>query len=149
GGRIQWLIKNDKTDVQQLRTPDYVCSKEGTSTFTIRRKTDPWTLDWYDDQLRNREKYVLEQVMEHVALWEANNGQPHIIIGVQLGNEAHGHEQEVSAGRIIDYYDYVGAAVKESKYVVWTRLNCVSWMTSGRMKANEAKRKQGGTNIDF
>ncbi len=54
-----------------------------------------------------------------------------------------------SAAEIIDYYSYVGAAVKQSEYVVWTRLNCVSWETAGRVDANEKKRVNGGTNIDF
>ena len=39
--------------------------------------------------------------------------------------------------------------MKESKYKVWTRLNCVSYETSGRTSANERKRNSGGTNIDF
>jgi hypothetical protein len=144
GGRVQWLI-----DGQELRTPDYVCSKNGTSEFTILRKTDPWTLDWNDNNLRDREKYVLATVMEHIAVWNAGNGNPSTVIGVQLGNEPLGHEQTVSSERIIDYHHYVGAAVKESRYVVWTRLNCVNGTTSERTNANEAKRANGGTNIDF
>ena len=99
--------------------------------------------------LRDREKYVLEQVMEHIAVWETANGNPQTVIGVQLGNEPHGHEQDVPPAHIIAYYHHVGAAVKESKHKVWTRLNCVSWMTRGYLEANEAKRANGGTNIDF
>ncbi len=149
GGRIQWLTKNSQTSVKELRVPDYVCSKEGTSEFTILRKTDPWTLDWQDKDLRNRDKYVLAQVMKHIADWNASNGNPQTVIGVQLGNEPHGHEQEVSPAQIIDYYHHVGAAVKESEYMVWTRVNCVSWMTPRYITANEEKRTNGGTNIDF
>jgi hypothetical protein len=55
--------------------------------------------------------------MEHIAVWEANNGNPKTIIGVQPGNEARSHgNNSVTAAEIIDYYHHVGAAVKESKY---------------------------------
>ncbi|WP_320167802.1 DUF4978 domain-containing protein [Mangrovibacterium marinum] len=147
GGRIQYLLNNELG--VQLRTPDYVCSLEGTSDYTIRRTTDPWTLDWYDDNLRDRETYVVSEIFEHIAVWDANNGHPHTVIGVQLGNEPHGWEQTVSNSRIIDYYSQVGSAIKNSKYVVWTRLNNISWETSGRVSANESKRNASGTNIDF
>lgn len=88
--------------------------------------------------------------MNHVALWDANNGNPHTVIGVQLGNEARSHgANTATAAEIIDYYHHVGAGVKQSEYVVWTRLNCVSGETWGRTNANESKRNNGGTNIDY
>ncbi|MDR1716078.1 MAG: DUF4978 domain-containing protein [Prevotella sp.] len=149
GGRIQWLTKNDKTPMRELRVPDYVCSKEGTSEFKVVRNTDPWTLDWLDKNLCNRDRYILEQIMEHIAIWDIQNGNPLTVIGVQLGNEPHGHEISISPSHIIDYFHHVGAAVKDSRYKVWTRLNCVSWMTPDYIKANEDKRANGSTNIDF
>ena len=118
--------------------------------FRHARKLPEYSLDWRDTDLRDRERYVLSQVMEHVALWDANNGAPHVVVGVQLGNEARGHGgNPATPDEIINYYHHVGAAVKESKYKVWTRLNCVSYETSGRTSANERKRNSGGTNIDF
>jgi hypothetical protein len=148
GGRVQYLMNTG--GIQTPRTPDYVCSLNGTSEFNMLRKEWEYSLDWRDMNLCNREKYVLGQIMEHVAVWEANNGQPHTVIGVQLGNEARAHgNNTATASEIINYYHIVGAAVKESKHVVWTRLNCVSYETSGRISANEAKRNSGGTNIDF
>lgn len=149
GGRIQWWSRNVNGQRALLRVPDYVCTPEGTSEFRILRKTDPWTLDWNDKALLARDKFVLSKVMEHVALWDSENGNPHTVIGVQLGNEALGHEQEVSPEKIIDYGSELGKVVKESSYVVWTRMNCVSWMTRGRLEANEKKRAAGGTNVDF
>ena len=144
GGRVQWL------DANNLRTPDYVCSLNGTSEFNMLHKSWEYSLDWRDTKLRDREKYVLSQIMEHIALWDANNNNPSTVIGVQLGNEARGHyENTATAAEIINYYSAVGAAVKESKYVTWTRLNCVSYETTGRTSANETKRNSGGTNIDF
>lgn len=148
GGRVQYLVNyNGK---QQLRTPDYVCSLDGTSEFNMLRKEWEYSLDWRDKNLLAREKMVLGKIMEHVALWDANNGNPHIVIGVQLGNEARSHgNNSATSAEIINYYHQVGAAVKNSNYATWTRLNCVSNETSGRTSANENKRNNGGTNIDF
>lgn len=151
GGRIQWLTRNRQTPESDwtLRDPDYVCSKNGTSEYKIIRTEDPWTLDWHDPALRERDRYVLGKVMEHVAEWDKAHGNPHTVIGVQIGNEVHGHEYDLSADDAVDYCSYVAEAVKQSHYKVWTRMNCVSWMTRSRIEANEKKRANGGTNIDF
>lgn len=149
GGRVQWLW-NGVNGKYQLRTPDYVCSIDGTSEFNMLRTQWEYSLDWRDQNLINREIYVLGRVMEHIALWDANNGNPHTVIGVQLGNEARAHgNNSATAAEIINFYHQIGSAVKNSKYVTWTRLNCVSYETSGRTSANESKRNNGGTNIDF
>ena len=148
GGRVQYLWNCNGR--KELRTPDYVCSLAGTSEFNMLKTDFEYSLDWRDKKLRDRERYVLSEIMEHVAVWDANNGMPHVVVGVQLGNEARAHGRNTAtSAEIIDYYHHVGAAVKESKYSVWTRLNCVSYETSGRTSANEAKRNDGGTNIDF
>lgn len=148
GGRVQWLWNLEQR--KQLRTPDYVCSAEGTSEFNMLRSQWEYSLDWRDTNLRSRETYVLGKIMEHIALWDANNGNLHTVIGVQLGNEARAHgDNTATSAEIVDYYHNVGSAVKQSKYVTWTRLNCVSYETSGRTSANETKRNNGGTNIDF
>lgn len=148
GGRVQYLINyNGK---KQLRTPDYVCSLDGKSEFNMLRNNWEYSLDWRDTKLMARDAYVLGRVMDHVALWDANNDNSHTVVGVQLGNEARSHgSNTASSAEIINYYDKVGAAVKQSKYTTWTRLNCVSYETSGRTSANESKRNNGGTNIDF
>lgn len=148
GGRVQYLWNYGGK--QQLRTPDYVCSMDGTSEYNVKRNTWEYSLDWQDTNLRDREALVLSKIMDHVALWDANNGNPHTVIGVQLGNEARSYgDNTATAAQIIDYYSHVGKAVKSSKYVVWTRLNCVSYETSDRTNANETLRSNGGTNIDF
>lgn len=148
GGRVQWLWNYNGKQV--LRTPDYVCSANGKSEYNMLRTTWEYSLDWRDNDLRDRDAYVLSRVMDHVALWDANNGAPHTVIGVQLGNEARSHgDNTATSAEIINYYHLVGAAVKNSKYVTWTRLNCVSSETNGRATANENKRQNGGTNIDF
>ena len=148
GGRIQYLFNTQGK--KKLRTPDYVCSIDGKSEYNMLRNTWEYSLDWRDTNLRDRETYVLSRIMDHVALWDANNGSPHTVIGVQLGNEARAHgNNSASAAEIIDWYHNVGSAVKKSNYVVWTRLNCVSWETWGRIEANEKKKENGGSNIDF
>lgn len=148
GGRVQWLWNLEQR--KQLRTPDYVCSADGKSEFNMLRTQWEYSLDWRDTNLRSRETYVLGKIMEHIALWDANNDNLHTVIGVQLGNEARAHgSNTATSAEIVDYYHHVGSAVKQSKYVTWTRLNCVSYETSGRTSANETKRRNGGTNIDF
>lgn len=148
GGRVQYLWNYGGR--QEVRTPDYVCSLDGKSEYNMLRTEWEYSLDWRDTNLRDRETYVLSRVMNHVALWDANNGNPHTVIGVQLGNEARSHgANTATAAEIIDYYHHVGAGVKQSEYVVWTRLNCVSGETYGRTSANESKRSNGGTNIDY
>lgn len=148
GGRVQYLWNwNGRT---QLRTPDYVCSLDGHSDYNMLHSSMEYSLDWRDTRLRDREAYVVGQMMEHIAVWEANNGQPHTVIGIQLGNEARGHyENSASSSEIIEYYNVVGDAVKASKHRVWTRLNCVCNETAGRTAANEKRRRNGGTSIDF
>lgn len=149
GGRIQWAENSPLKPRKSIRVPDYVCTKEGTSEYKILRTTDPWTIDWHDTSLRDRETMVLGKVMEHIAQWDMENGNPHTVIGVQLGNEATGHEQEVSAEEIVDWYHNVATAIKGSDYETWTRMNCIIWQTRGRLEANEKKKLNGGSNIDF
>ena len=150
GGRIQWSDNSPLKPQKSIRVPDYVCTKEGTSEYKILRTTDPWTLDWYDTALRERETAVVAEMMAHVAEWDKAQGNPHTVIGIQMGNEATGHEQEVPAEHIVDYYHDVASAVKNSDYKIWTRLNCIIWQNRSRIEANEAKKlTPGGSNIDF
>lgn len=144
GGRVQYLNSS------QLRTPDYICSKSGTSEYKVLRNKDPWTLDWYDDALMQRETIVVDSIINHIAKWDAANGNPHTVIGMQMGNEPQGYEQDVSAGRIISYYSNIADVIKKSDYSIWTRINCVSGRTTSHVSANEELRNsENGTNIDF
>ncbi|MCD8237398.1 MAG: DUF4978 domain-containing protein [Prevotellaceae bacterium] len=148
GGRVQYLWNYGGR--KEPRTPDYVCSINGTSEYNMLRDEWEYSLDWRDMNLCERERVVLSEVMNHIAQWDEANGNPHTVIGVQLGNEARGHgENTATSTEIINYYHHVGAAVKKSNYVVWTRLNCVNPETKDRTLANEKKRAEGGTNIDF
>lgn len=155
GGHVQWLGNPAKNPVH-LRTPDYVLyspapgSPATTSDYAIRRDMSNYTLDLADKRLRARETYVLSRVMNHIASWDAAHGSKHTVIGVQLDNEARGiNHLSFPASLVISYLSAVGNAVKQSNYVVWTRLNCVYVDAESRIDANEALRSKSGTNIDF
>jgi hypothetical protein len=69
---------------------------------------------------------------------------------VQIDNEVFGTRTSFPNALVIDYLSHVASAVKKSKYVVWTRINCVYWEANGRIIENERKRNSPeGTNIDF
>lgn len=155
GGHVQWLGRS-AIHPSHLRTPDYVLyspapdSRATTSDYAIRRDISDYTLDLADNRLRARETYVLSRVMAHVALWDATNGSRHTVIGVQLDNEVRSiHGPSFPASLVVSYMSDLGSAVKRSDYVVWTRLNCVSFETNSRIDANESLRSTSGTNIDF
>ena len=155
GGNVQWLGRPNKNAVH-LRTPDYVLfspspnSTETTSEFMIRRDMSDYTLDIADNRLQERETFVLNQVMNHIAEWDAANGLTHPIIGVQINNEFIGKKVPFPNDLAISYLNGVASAVKQSNYVVWTRANCVYWNVCGRIHENEARKKSVvTTNLDF
>lgn len=148
GGSVEWL--GSSTTPVHLRTPDYVLyspsygSTATTSNYTIARSYGNYTLDLTDANLLAREKYVLGQVMAHIASWDAANGNTHLVVGMQLGNEVGGPN---TTAQILAYYSALGGVVKSSGYSVWTRMNCVNGTQTARINANEALRPN--TNIDF
>ena len=152
GGHTQWLGRSDK-----LRTPPYVLyspgrgSKETTSEYNLLRAQSDYSLDLNDNRLRERETYVLSKVMAHIAQWDKKNGFKHPVIGVQIGNEVIGFAGiPFPNSLVISYLSDVAGAVKKSDYVVWTRINCVTWKIPSRIYENEAQRLlQQSTNIDF
>lgn len=171
GGHTQWLnpqwANTSKADPVHLRVPDYVLytpqygspgwsrsQEEGhhetTSEFNIRRDMTNYTLDLEDTRLRDRETYVLSKVMAHIAEWDKANGSKHPVIGVQIGNEVRGQHVPFDNTTINSYLSHVAGAVKNSDYVVWTRVNCVFMDVYGRAFENERLRNTPeGTNLDF
>ena len=156
GGHVQWL-GDPAVNPIHLRVPDYVLyspspsSTATTSDYGVRRDMSPYTLDLADNNLKAREKYVVSQLMNHVATWDAgSNGGKHTLVGIQIDNEVRGYNGiEFPVSQIISYMSDVAAAVKESPYVIWTRMNCVRNDTNSRIAQNEAQRTGAGTNIDF
>lgn len=133
------------------RVPDYVMSLDGTSDYTIAALNNgEYTLSFADTRLRDREQYVLSQLIEHIARWDASNGNAHTVIGFQLGNEARNWgTYQPTADEVIAYYNTIGQAVKNSKYVTYTRMNGTHTDAAGRIAANDKLRDNGGTTIDF
>ena len=166
GGHTQWLSRS-KTEPVHLRIPDYVLhaptygapswdarQEDGftqtTSEFNIRRDMSNYTLDLADTRLRDRETYVLGKVMAHIAEWDKANGAKHPVIGVQIGNEVRGMYLPYDNTLLNNYLSHVAGAVKNSEYVVWTRVNCVFMDVFGRIFENERLRNTpAGTNLDF
>ena len=153
-GGVAWLRTGG--DNPQLRVPDYVLhspapgSTATTSEFNVRRDISDYVMDLADDRLKERETYVLGRVMEHIAEWDAAGGGKHTVIGVQINNEVFGTRVSFPNALVIDYLSHLAGAVKQSKYVVWTRINCVYWEADGRIIENEQKRfSPEGTNLDF
>jgi hypothetical protein len=152
GGQVQWISST------HLRVPDYVLYSPGkgssatTSEFSIRRDLSDYTMDLNDKKLLARETYILSKVMEHIVLWDKENGSKHTVIGVQLGNEVTGYDfngETFTSAQVISYLNQLGYAVKNSPYSVWTRVNCVWGMENGRIEVNEALRSVYGSGIDF
>lgn len=159
---LLWFGQNSDGHVQplgnlntHLRTPDYVLRKTGknpptASDYTIKREMSDNTLDLADSNLRKREQYVVEKLMDHIATWDANNGDKHTVIGVQVGNEVMGHNgKEFDYNLVISYYNDIASSVKNSNYSVWTRMNALMGRQSDFIKINETLRQSSGTNIDF
>jgi hypothetical protein len=153
-GGVAWL--RTRGERPQLRVPDYVLSSPApgsgatTSEFNIRRDISDYVLDLADNRLKERETYILGRVMDHIAEWDAANSSKHTVIGVQIDNEVFGTRATFPNSLVIDYLSHVAGAVKKSKYVVWTRINCVYWEVDGRIIENERKRlSPEGTHIDF
>jgi hypothetical protein len=146
GGHVQWLGYNSKP--VHLRTPDYVLyspSPSSNATTSEFKKTEAYTMDLADANLRTREAYVVSQMMAHIAEWDAANGSPHTVIGMQLGNEV-GRFRGLTRQ---SFYSAVGDAVKNSNYSVWTRMNAIIPELADLLNTNEAARSRGGTGIDF
>ena len=167
GGHVQWLSRS-KTDPVHLRVPDYVLyapefgapnwsnrNEEGftatTSEFNIRKEDmSSYSVDLEDTRLRDRERYVLGKVMEHIAQWDKAHQSKHPIIGVQIGNEVIGMHSPYDNSLINSYLSHVASVVKKSNYVVWTRVNCIFEDVYARVYENERLRNTPeSTNLDF
>lgn len=145
-GHVEWLGENN--DPVHLRTPDYVLyspSPSSNATTSDYNKTAAYTLDLTDTNLRSREVYVVTQLMAHLAAWDAANGSPHVVVGMQLGNEM----MNFSGATKQAYYTVIGGVVKSSSYSVWTRMNAIIPDLNGLLSANESARSKGRTGIDF
>lgn len=160
GGHVQWLSWKKDNPVH-LRVPDYVLyapkygnsSGEGfqetTSDYAVSRERSNYTMDLNDNRLREREKYVVGKMMEHIARWNEKEGNPDVLVGIQIGNEVVGYKLQFPNALVMSYLNDVAKSVKESDYNVWTRVNCVFWNYENRIAENERLKEAGKSFIDF
>lgn len=128
-----------------LRTPAYVLSD-----YKMCLDSSPYTPDIADTALLHRETYVLSQVMEHIAQWDESHGRKHTVIGMQINNEPRGKNgYSFPSKDMMRYQSSLATAVKESRYVTWTRVNATTHEYTAYITANEELRETEGTNIDF
>lgn len=136
-------VLSDKHNI--LRVPAYVMKD-----YQICQASSDYTLDIADTALMNRETYVLSQVMEHIAQWDEEHGNKHTVIGVQINNEPKGlNGYKFSSMEMMRYLSHVASAVKQSRYITWTRVNATTHEYTDYINANEELRETEGTNIDF
>ena len=129
-------------------------------------------LDTTDPNLLSREKYVLGQLMAHLASADT----AHTVIGIQVLNEPNVAKQQggssidrsystYSTNRwnsggytdaaqfrrdvLLDYLTQLGQVVKQSAYSVYTRVNIAGSGDAVPVAENEALRSQGTASIDF
>ena len=166
---------SDGTSVGQgARLPSYVAngsfqwvvyqngSRPMSGSLALLDKTDP--------RLLSREKYVLGQLMSHIAAYDTTNR----LVGVQVLNEPNvshvsnylgpdrsyssysnalwtsGHYTDAGRFRrdvLLNYQTQLGAVIKQSGHSVYTRSNLVG--DAWPIAENEALRAKGTNTIDF
>ena len=166
---------SDGTSVGQgARLPSYVAngsfqwvvyqngSRPMSGSLALLDKTDP--------RLLAREKYVLGQLMSHIAAYDTTNR----LVGVQVLNEPNvshvsnylgpdrsyssysnalwtsGHYTDTGRFRrdvLLNYQTQLGAVIKQSGHSVYTRSNLVG--DAWPIAENEALRAKGTNTIDF
>jgi hypothetical protein len=129
-----------------------------------------YLLDKTDPNLLSREKYVLGQVMNHIATYDTD----HTIVGMQVLNEPNVSTMQWGASSdrsystysttkwnnggytdaakfrkdvLLDYLTQLGKVIKQSNYSVYTRTNVVG--DAKPIAENETLRSQGTSYIDF
>ena len=157
---------------QGPRLPTYVTTDYQwvvDSTGTVVTNGGKSLLDKTDPRLLAREKYVLGQVMAHLAASDTT----HTLVGVQILNEPNvssvwgkqvgrsystystqlwndGGYTDLAQFRrdvLLDYVSELGRTVKESSHSVWTRCNVIG--DAIPVAENEARRQQGTVYLDF
>lgn len=142
-----WYSVNMCGDSNSYQIPEYVWSDEKTyPKYDSSNKNAFWGYYGYQGYMQasaalmERERLMIEKLMDYVYNWDLSNGEKHPLIGVQVYNEPDGFprwrlsQQNVSLnGRRIteseawaDVYallDNAGKAFKSAKYNVYTRTN--------------------------
>lgn len=155
------------------RLPDYVLSDYQlvlASDGTPLSLNGNNLLDKTDPRLLSREKYVLGRLIEHIASYDSQGtmvgvqvlNEPNVAT-MQWGSSADRSYSDYSTDRwnsgsyndaaqfrkdvLLDYLTQLGAVIKQSDYVVYTRTNVVG--DAKPIAENEKLRTAGTSTIDF
>jgi hypothetical protein len=153
--------------------------------ITRKQNASSWRLDgvhqYYMDKLdpylREKEKTVIQAVFDHIAAYNAANGDKKTVVGCQVNNETNiwtrrfGYSDRYHSVYADDRWEfggytnvyqfmmdiraewlsYLSRGVKESGYSVWTRQNNAEYFENraDTVPENELLRKTVGTHLDF
>ena len=147
---LLWFGTNMVGDSHSYTIPDYIL-KDGKTypKYDAKRTGEFWNyygIMWYMDfdnpNLMAKEANAAKKMMEYVYEWDSTHGGKKPVIGVQILNEADAFArwrintydvinpatgvrftEEEAFAKIRNSLDYIGKAVKSTKYKVYTRTN--------------------------
>lgn len=142
-----WFSTNMCGDSHSFQLPDYIVNDTATYSRFETEKTyistiygEMFWLVINDPDLMERERIVLEKLMNHVYEWNLANGKKNPLIGIQVHNECDGllrwrlEQRELAMDGVpltpeflwnvtLESLDNAGKAIKSSKYKIYTRCN--------------------------
>ncbi|MCH7231094.1 RICIN domain-containing protein [Glycomyces sp. L485] len=170
---LLWFSHESTGHSIPMRVPDYAWNDY---QLVVDENGDPlqsgdnFLFDKTDPNLLEREKFVLGEVMDHLAAYDT----AHTTVGMQVTNEPNVAQLQwgVSSDRsysdysnalwndggytdaaqfrrdvLLDYLTELGQVVKDSDYPIYTRVNTVG--DARPVAENEQLRAQGQNTIDF
>ncbi|WP_144268131.1 DUF4978 domain-containing protein [Demequina sp. NBRC 110055] len=178
GSQIVKVTADNSTPYYVIRNYEKAQAKDGSTLVKkgggpdVRKNTTYMYMMSLDDpQLRELEYTALQSVFDHIAQYDDAHGNKHTVIGAQLVNEpgaaifggrsyapysqaAYEAGGYTSASKFMnqsfmDYSQNLGAAVKQSDYPVYTRINFHS-AEMNYVYNNEQMKARGETSyVDF
>lgn len=142
-----WFSTNMCGDSHEFHIPDYILNDQQTYSRFETDKThvsglygDTFWLVINDEDLMERERLVLEKLMQHVYEWNLENEKKNPLIGIQVHNESDGllrwrlEQKELKQNGVkltpeflwdvtLDALDNAGKTIKDAKYKIYTRCN--------------------------
>jgi len=149
-----YVLRNYQKALDNDRNP---ISKKHSARDWMSYGVNTYYMDKLDPYLRAKEKSVIKALFNHVAEYNAANGDKKTVIGCQVNNETNiwtrrfgfsgryhspYSDQRWEAGSYTSVYqfmmdiraewlNYLAAGVKESSYSVWTRQNNAEFIANG------------------